>query len=258
MKTLVLTTLLIFFLAFTVKKKEFTPPGTVRISDTLYADEAEISNFSWREYEYSVKVKYGALSLEHKAVLPDTTVWRNTYSFNEPYVQYYYRHPAYKDFPVLGISYEQVLGYCKWRTERVKDFLSKAKKYDHLNFYYRLPTKAEWEVMSFGGTQEFSNNGRNEKGQLKMNIPRSPDAYKEDLKFNNGSNDVTAPVYSYWKNFYGLYNMIGNVAEMVQEKGISKGGGWLHQLEQCRVGKDIPYTKAESWLGFRCVCVVKK
>jgi hypothetical protein len=70
--------------------------------------------------------------------------------------------------------------------------------------------------------------------------------------------DVTAPVNSYTKNHFGLYNMIGNVSEMVTEKGTSKGGGWRHLLEECRVGKDITYEKPTSWLGFRCICIVKR
>jgi hypothetical protein len=66
--------------------------------------------------------------------------------------------------------------------------------------------------------------------------------------------DVTAPVNSYNKSLFGLYNMLGNVAEMVQEKGI--GGSWRNNLEECRVGKNQEYTKPTAWLGFRCVCVI--
>lgn len=237
--------------------KKFIPPGTVQINDTLFADKTEISNLSWLEFELWAKIKYGKNSTEYIAALPDTTVWRNKYSFNEPYVKYYYRHPAYKDYPVVGISYEQAIEFCKWRTERVKDFLSKSKKYDQLNFYYRLPTKTEWEKMSYGGAFEFSNNGRNEKKQMKVNVTRDSILYKGELGYMNENADVTAPVYSYWKNFFGLYNMIGNVSEMIHEKGISKGGSWINNIEDCRVGKDISYSKPDSWLGFRCVCILK-
>jgi hypothetical protein len=51
--------------------------------------------------------------------------------------------------------------------------------------------------------------------------------------------------------------MIGNVSEMVLEKGISKGGSWRNILEECRVGKDIPYEKPSAMLGFRCICIFK-
>ena len=240
------------------KKKEFLPPGTVKINDSLYADETEISNFSWQEYELWMKNKYGANSAEHISALPDTLVWREKNSYNEPYVQYYYRHPAYKDYPVIGISYEQAIAFCKWRTERVMEFLAISKKYGTIDFEYRLPTKQEWEFVSNNGIGCFSNGGKDEKGRMTSNHARAKD---DTLGWNgtiHDNADVTAPVYAYWKNKFGLYNMIGNVAEMINEKGISKGGGWRNNLEDCRVGKDIPYTKPNSWLGFRCVCVVKK
>lgn len=241
---------------FTVRvKKQFTPPGTVQVNDTLFADESEISNFSWQEYELSVATVYGKNSKEHIAALPDTLVWRDKSAYNEPYVQYYYRHPAYRNYPVVGISYEQAVAYCKWRTERVKTMLSVKKDFVHHHFEYRLPTKTEWEKLAEPSSPFLNNNGKNEKGLYQLNCVHP--AF--DIKNNVSDNaDVTAPVYSYWKNSLGLYNMVGNVAEMVNEKGICKGGSWRNALEDCRVGKDNAYTKPMAWLGFRCICVVKK
>lgn len=259
-KLLLLTFVAVLSVAFIPKKKKtFTPPGTVKINDTLFADEAEITNLSWIEFEIWTTTKYGANSPEHKAVLPDTLVWRQNNSSNEPYVQYYYRHPAYKNYPVVGISYEQVIAFCKWRTERVKEFMCLSKKYGVIEFEYRLPSKSEWEFISNNGIGCFSNDGRNEKGQLTSNhvwVPK--DTIEEKKGYSYDIADVTAPAYSYWKNMFGLYNVIGNVSEMVSEKGISKGGSWRNRLEECRAGKDISYDKPTAWLGFRCVCVVKK
>lgn len=235
-------------------KKEFTPPGTVKISETLFADETEISNFSWQEYELWTKSIYGTNSKEHLATLPDTLIWREMLSYNEPYVKYYYRHPAYKNYPVVGISYEQAKNYCKWRTERVKTFLIVKKDFKHQNFEYRLPTKAEWEILAETSSNILNNNGKNEKGIYYLNFQHhtaTGDCSSPD------NPDVTAPVKSYYKNSFGLYNMLGNVAEMVNEKGICKGGGWRNRIEECRVGKDLEYIKPTAWLGFRCVCVVK-
>ncbi len=242
------------------KKKEFLPPGTVKINDTLFVDEVEINNRSWFEYELMIKNKYGANSAQHLAVLPDTLVWREKNAYNEPFVEYYYRHPAYREYPVVGISYEQVVEFCKWRTESVKKFLCLSKKYGIVDFEYRLPSKTEWEFLSFNGIGYFSNNGINEKGFASSNHvwePKDTSEYKKG-KLSIDNADVTAPGYSYEKNLFGLFQMIGNVSEMVLEKGISKGGSWRHRIEECRVGKDIPYTKPTAWLGFRCVCVVKK
>ena len=237
------------------QRKTFTPPGTIQINDTLFADETEISNFSWTEYEYWTKAIYGANSKEHLATLPDTIVWKEKLSCNEAYVQYYYRHPAYKNYPVVGISYEQAVAYCKWRTERVKTHLSIKKDFKNQNIEYRLPTKAEWEKLAETSSFVLNNNGKNEKGIYQLNcVNPLPNGDCTHAPYP----DVTAPVYSYEKNFIGLYNLIGNVAEMIQEKGICKGGGWRNRLEECRVGKDQEYTKPNSWTGFRCVCIIKK
>ena len=242
------------------KKKEFLPPGTVKINDTLYADETEVTNFSWSEYENWTKNKFGANSPQHISTLPDTLVWREKNSYNEPYVQYYYRHPAYKDYPVVGISHEQVVEFCKWRKDRVKEYLSRSKKYTAVEFEYRLPSKNEWEFISGDCENMLKDGGRNEKGMITFNHRWARDSAEW---VGSGSDkdrigmEVFAPVYSYWPNKFKLWQMIGNVSEMVSEKGISKGGSWRNLLEECRVGKDIPYEKPSAMLGFRCVCVVK-
>lgn len=236
------------------KPKTFIPPGTVQITETFYADETEISNISWREYEYWTAGKFGAGSPEHIAVMPDTTVWLDKKAYNMPYALHYYKHVAYKDYPVVGITYNQAVAFCKWRTDRVKEFYMIRHKKD-LPIEYRLPTIEEWEMLSHSGMTVFSNKGRDEKGRITSNHARPDDTL--DVSAYSGT-DVTAPVYSYRANSFGLYNSIGNVAEMVKEEGISKGGSWRHRLDDCRVGKNIPYSKPESWLGFRCVCVKKR
>jgi formylglycine-generating enzyme required for sulfatase activity len=144
------------------KPKKFIPPGTVQITETFFADECEIDNLAWLEYEYWTKIKYGYKSPEHILTLPDTLVNREPLTWSQPYVEYYYRHPAYRNYPVIGVSFEQVLAYCKWRTERVKEFWALSNKTE-INFEYRLPTKAEWEMLSLNGAGYLDDNGKDKK-----------------------------------------------------------------------------------------------
>ena len=65
---------------------------------------------------------------------------------------------------------------------------------------------------------------------------------------------ITSPTGSYLPNEIGVYNMIGNVAEMVAEEGIAKGGSWYHTYEDSKLSLDLNYTEASEWLGFRCIC----
>jgi formylglycine-generating enzyme required for sulfatase activity len=258
-KKIFILSFIFIYSSFTVpKKKKFIPPGTVQITETLFADETEIDNWAWAEYEYWTKIKYGYHSPEHIGVLPDTLIWNHKLSYSEPYVEYYYRHPAYRNYPVVGISYEQVQAYCKWRPERVRENYAIENKQD-LKIEYRLPTKEEWEWLSNNGTDIFyTQNGKNKKGIAILNCKRAVTDSVYTPKGNVGdAGDVTAPVKSYQKNRFGLYNFIGNVAEMIAEKGISKGGSWKQFMEECRPGIDTPYQKPEAWLGFRCVCIVK-
>lgn len=255
MKQLILILIIIISFSFTNRKpKKFIPPGTVQIHETFFADQTEISNFSWQEYELWTKNKYGSNSPQHKAVLPDTLVWREKTAYNEPYVIYYYRHPAYKNYPVVGISHDQAIAFCKWRTERVKEF-AYIKNKKELKIEYRLPTKTEWELISCNGAGVLNQKPRNEKGEILFNHRYAADSADAKKTVNHPA-DVTAPVNSYWKNRFGLWCVFGNVAEMVSEKGICKGGGWRHLYEECRAGNDIPYSGTESWLGFRCVCTI--
>lgn len=252
MKKLIIASIAVALLCLSfTKEKTFVPPGTVQINDTLFADETEISNFSWLEYTWNTAATYGTDSKEYKSCLPDTLVWREKNSYNEPYVNYYFRHIAYRDYPVVGISYEQAVAFCKWRTDRVKMFLTRKRDFKNHNFEYRLPSKEEWEQLAYSSSNVLFNNGKNEKDKYQINCAH-PDTVGTPYP------DVTTSVYSYSKNYIGLYNMLGNVAEMVLEKGISKGGGWRNRLEECRVGKEQEYTKPNSWTGFRCVCIVKK
>ena len=98
-------------------------PARVTVS-SFYIDQTEVTNFHWLEYMYWVKRAYGeSYPMVYKNALPDTLCWRSKLGFNEKYVDYYLRHPAYRDYPVVGVSWLQASDYCKWRTDRVNEFI---------------------------------------------------------------------------------------------------------------------------------------
>ena len=71
--------------------------------NSFYMDETEVSNVHYREYLYWVTRVFEEYPEVGWAALPDTLALRSKLGFNEPFVDYYFRHPAYQDYPVVGI-----------------------------------------------------------------------------------------------------------------------------------------------------------
>jgi gliding motility-associated lipoprotein GldJ len=98
-------------------------PRTQSVS-SFYLDETEIRNVDWREYVHWLRRVYGA---DYPQVfvnaLPDTLAWRDELSFTKPYVELYYRHPAYSEYPVVGVTWLQATDYAVWRTDRVNEWI---------------------------------------------------------------------------------------------------------------------------------------
>lgn len=42
-------------------------------------------------------------------------------AYNEPFVEYYFRHPSFNEYPVVGVNWLQANDYCIWRTDRVNE-----------------------------------------------------------------------------------------------------------------------------------------
>ena len=95
---------------------------TKKTVSSFYMDRTEVSNFHWLEYVYWMKrVYYKSYPHIYKKSLPDTLVWRSPLSYREKFIDYYFRHPAYRDYPVVGVSWIQANDFCKWRTDRVNE-----------------------------------------------------------------------------------------------------------------------------------------
>ena len=145
-------------------------------------------------------------------VYPDTLVWVHdfTYSFNEPMTENYFWHPAYDEYPVVGVTWQQANAFNVWRTQLMNSWLGSYG--DAYVNRFRLPTEAEWEYASRGGLDlaPFPWGGpyvRNRQGCFLGNFKPLSGNYVDDGGFH------TVPVDSYTANDYGLYQMAGNVSE---------------------------------------------
>ncbi|RKD19036.1 gliding motility lipoprotein GldJ [Pelobium manganitolerans] len=93
---------------------------------TFYMDETEVANIDWLEYLNWIREVPQDPRWYYEA-LPDTLVWRSPLAYNEPYVNNYLRHPAYQEYPVVGVTWEQAVAYCDWRTNVVNENLLRNK-----------------------------------------------------------------------------------------------------------------------------------
>jgi gliding motility-associated lipoprotein GldJ len=90
---------------------------------SFYMDETEVRNVDYREYLNWISRVFVSYPQVYQQALPDTLSWRRRLAYNEPYVEYYFRHPAYHNYPVVGVSWLQATDYCAWRTDRVNERL---------------------------------------------------------------------------------------------------------------------------------------
>lgn len=145
-------------------------------------------------------------------VYPDTLCWVRdfTYSFHDPMTNMYFWHPAYDNYPVVGVTWKQAKAFSVWRTQLLNSWLSSMG--DLFVNDFRLPTEAEWERASRGdlNLSQYPWGGpyiRNEAGCFLGNFKPMRGRYFEDGGFH------TVKVFSYNPNGWGLYCMAGNVAE---------------------------------------------
>ena len=122
---------------------------------------------------------------------------------------------------------------------------------------FRLPTEKEWIIAAQAGDTSaiypwIGKELRNKKGEFFCNFAKEIKDTAVENKLSNDSVDIIAPVSSYWANKFGLYNMGGNVAEMINEKGIAKGGSWRKKSEYLKIDTKYKYDgSAQTFIGFR-------
>ena len=258
-------------------KKEIDPSKLIYHSETFDLKEAAA-----KQNEGKARSQY--IRKKDVPVYPDTLVWIRdfSYSYNEPMTKRYYSHPAFGNYPVVGVKWTQATVFCEWRTNYLNGFLEKKKMATESSF--RLPTESEWEYASRGGrSQSMYPWGnyylRNKKGCLLANFKPGRGNYPEDGGF------YTVRADAYWPNDFGLYCMAGNVAEWTSsfyyegaanfqhdmnpdirwnakdsdpprmKRKVIRGGSWkdVGQYLQTSARTYEYQDTAKSYIGFRCV-----
>ena len=94
---------------------------------SFYIDETEVTNIMYLEYLDWIKAVFPQNEEKYKRLyegaLPDTLVWRNQLGYVEELTTNYLRHPAYAEYPVVGVNWIQAVQYLEWRTDRVNEFI---------------------------------------------------------------------------------------------------------------------------------------
>lgn len=148
---------------------------------SFYIDETEVTNGMYQEYlDYLKKVfppeeeNYRNI---YKGALPDTLVWRNRLGFNETMTENYLRHPAYANYPVVGVSWIQAVEYANWRSNRVNELILEEQGYTargarndvDASSTFDTETYLNAPTLTYGGSDSLSRGGRSSERRMKQN-----------------------------------------------------------------------------------------
>lgn len=265
--------------------------GYTKVTPTLAVSTSEISIKDWFAYVMDVKNNGLAYNYGYEAALPDTNkveekmlpAYRSfingvksneisdlvevkyTLSYDASLKFSFYhdkkltelKKESMMNFPVTGLTHKQVVRYTEWLCTIYRNEVNDEADLS-FNLNFRLPNLDEWEKIAFMGLDKrFEANkvldSTNSEGCMLFNFATEGKCkdYPEFLKFSFGKGSTH--VYSYNPNENGLYCVFGNVAEMLLENGLAKGGSYFHTAKNANIVETMQYDGAEPWLGFRVV-----
>lgn len=237
------------------QKFALVPSGSVFIdgSETqvegFYISKTEVANYEYNRFVQDIAAS-GNTELLNRIKL-DANQWESICG-NKPLVLSYCNSPMYSQYPAVNMTYDGAIEYCKWLTEKANK-----ESTNGLIYEYRLPTRLEWIRAAEGEFHRIDfawggPNARNNKGCMLCQCNRSTEP-----KPVFDMTTYTSPTKSYFANSIGLYNMNGNVAELISEKGVAVGGSWASKDTEVKNLSVMSYEKPSPLVGFRPIVVVK-
>lgn len=255
------------------------PEGALARVDTAWVDAS--GQIQEMTIERTLREPRDLMTNKIIGVYPDTMCWIRAFqaAYNDPLMRSYFIHPAFGEYPVVGVTWEQAHAFCHWRTMYYKGKTQNTAIQD-----YRLPTEAEWEYAARGGKRmamyPWGNNyARDKNGCFLANFKPYRGSYADDIGV------TTMRVGQYKPNDYGLYDMAGNVAEWTAsmygassnaivfdlnpsfaymarksdppslKKKVIRGGSWkdISYFMQCGARTYEYQYESKPYIGFRCV-----
>ncbi len=204
--------------------------------------EYEYQWYDWQAaaHDHGQSPRSSFINKETVNIYPDTLAWVRdfAYSYNEPMTRNYFWHPAFDDYPIVGIDWNMANAFCYWRTQLWNAYQAGDGAVNTEDF--RLPFEHEWEYAARGGHDmaPYPWGGyyvRNSKGCILANFKPGRGNYPEDGGF------YTVKADAYFPNDYGLFNMAGNVSEWTSSAYHENAYSFIHDLNP-----DLRYDTQEG------------
>jgi gliding motility-associated lipoprotein GldJ len=139
---------------------------------SFYMDETEVTNLMYLEYLDWLKKVFPPSDENYRRIydgaVPDTLVWRNRLGYNEVMTNNYLRHPAYAEYPVVGVSWIQAVEFSNWRSDRVNEMLLEKEGITAKNGRYNTKpgetfsteTYLNAPTLTYGGNDSITRGGK--------------------------------------------------------------------------------------------------